>query len=80
MIKSTLFAGLLLLLVGCGDDHHHHSYHQTSIHNIVELNDVCNTLIEDESFRINLVTYITIEEGNCMIEINMPEPKGEENE
>lgn len=69
-IPIILLFGLLNFLFGCAKKNNN------NIYNIIELSNVCNDLIEGDSYHINPNTTVTIHEGNCYIEIN----QGDNNE
>lgn len=78
-LPAFLFLCLLLFLTACGDEYKYTTNNAT-IHNVLELSNICNDIQDDEVVPVAPFSIVTIREGQCVLEVNYTVPEGDENE
>ena len=74
-----VFLGLCFLFVitSCGTKRNYYTYNQSE-HNVYELTQICNNLEENQTFNLENGARLTMDQGDCILEVNYPQ--GEDNE
>lgn len=70
---------IVFLLIGCDNSRRYYdeTNNLTTIHNVMELSDICNDLSEGDTFDVDDYSRVTINEGDCTLTVEL---NGEDNE